>query len=156
MAAQSDLTGVNSEASRDPVSSESTTTILVVEDDPDLALLTQMSLVKSGYHVVVANDAAQALNFLENALPDLIILDVMLPEVDGFELLSQLKGQTRMADVPIMMMSAVTDDTYLAEGYRLGAEYYLKKPFLPSQLNAAVKGVFATALKRRRIQPRQT
>lgn len=129
--------------------------ILVVEDDPDLALLTQMSLVKNGYRVAVANDAPQAREFLEKNVPDLIILDVMLPEVDGFELLTEFKGQSRLASVPIMMMSAVTDDTYLAKGYRLGAEYYLKKPFLPSQLNAAVKGVFATAQKRRLMRSGQ-
>jgi DNA-binding response OmpR family regulator len=129
--------------------------ILVVEDDPDLALLTCMSLKKAGYEVAVANDAKQAQVALNISKPDLVVLDVMLPEVDGFELLANLKSQSEMADVPVMMMSAVSEDAYLAQGHRLGAEYYLKKPFMPSQLIAAVKGVFATVRMRQKIESGQ-
>jgi DNA-binding response OmpR family regulator len=123
--------------------------ILIVEDDPDIGELVRFTLERAGYGVSLAADAERALHLLETVRPDLVVLDVMLPGTTGFELLTELRHRPTLDDVPMMMMSAVSDDAYIAEGHRLGAEYYLKKPFLPAQLVATVKGVFATASKRR-------
>jgi two-component system phosphate regulon response regulator PhoB len=129
--------------------------ILIVEDDPDIGQLARLALEMAGYSISLGSDAVQAFELLEAVSPDLIILDVMLPETTGFELLAELRNRPALSGVPMMMMSAVSEDAYIAEGHRLGAEYYLKKPFLPSQLVAAVKGVFATASKRRQIAGRE-
>ena len=118
--------------------------ILIVEDDPDIGRIAQMILKKADYSVRLANHGQLALDMVAEDLPHLIITDVMMPEMDGLELLSILKNDEATKSIPVMMMSALTDDSDVRKGQMGGAEYYLKKPFSMMQLMAAVKGVFAT------------
>ena len=118
--------------------------ILIVEDDPDIGRIAQMILNKADYSVRLANHGQLALEMIAQDPPHLIITDVMMPEMDGLELLSLLKKGDSTKDIPVMMMSALTDDNDVRKGQLGGAEYYLKKPFSMMQLMAAVKGVFAT------------
>lgn len=125
--------------------------ILIVEDDPDIGRIAQIVLEKAGYPVRLANNGHLALEYVSEDRPYLIVCDVMMPEMDGLELLSILKKDRATKAIPVMMMSALTSDGDVRLGQLGGAEYYLKKPFTAAQLLAAVKGVFATVSVRERL-----
>ena len=125
--------------------------ILIVEDDPDIARIACLILEREGFAVTHLLDATQALQQIAASTPHLIITDVMMPGIDGFQLLTMLKQSAATAQIPVMMMSALADDHNVRRGELLGADYYLKKPFMPAQLIAAVKGVLAKAVVKQRM-----
>ncbi|MFH2113693.1 MAG: response regulator transcription factor [Spirochaetota bacterium] len=118
--------------------------ILVVEDDPDIRELLAYSLGKEGYIIGQAASGEAAWKILEEVLPDLLLLDVMLPGMDGLELLRRLKSDQRFKSVPIILASAKGEETDVVAGLELGAEDYVTKPFSPRVLLARVR----TALRR--------
>jgi two-component system phosphate regulon response regulator PhoB len=122
--------------------------ILVVEDDPDIRELLAYSLGKEGYIILQAASGEAATRIMEDVLPDLILLDVMLPGMDGLELLRRLKSDQRFKTVPIILASAKGEESDVVAGLELGAEDYVTKPFSPRVLLARVR----TAL-RRHTQP---
>lgn len=126
-------------------------TILIVEDDSDIGRLVSLVLEMEGYTVTLADNAITALAGITDNPPDFIISDVMMPGLTGLQLLTVLKENERTADIPVMMMSALTSDSDVLAGQEAGADYYLRKPFTATQLIAAVKGVFATASVRQRL-----
>jgi len=126
--------------------------ILIVEDDPDIGRITQLVLEKSGYSVRLADHARLALEMIGVQSPHLVICDVMMPGMSGLELLAALKNDAATTAIPVMMMSAMTEDDDVRQGQIGGAEYYLKKPFSPPQLVAAVKGIFATISMKARLK----
>jgi CheY-like chemotaxis protein len=104
-------------------------TILVVEDDPDVVSLARRWLEREGYAVREAADGQAALAALKaDPLPDLVLLDVMLPKVDGFELLRRLRAEARTRALPVVMMTSFTRDKDVQRGRELGATAYLVKP----------------------------
>jgi CheY-like chemotaxis protein len=104
-------------------------TILVVEDDPDVVSLARRWLEREGYAVREAADGQAALAALKaDPLPDLVLLDVMLPKVDGFELLRRLRAEARTRALPVVMMTSFTRDKDVQRGRELGATDYLVKP----------------------------
>jgi DNA-binding response OmpR family regulator len=126
-------------------SSTSTThlpTILVVEDDLAMADVVQRILSSQGCRVQVANIAAYALDLLEQGQPDLILLDVMLPEMDGFELLLEMQKRYPVSPDSVIMMSGLTEQKYIDQAYEAGVFAYLKKPFTPDELIAVVADRF--------------
>lgn len=125
--------------------------ILIVEDDPDIGRIAQLVLQKAHYDVELTDCARVALQSIAANRPDLIVCDVMMPEMDGLELLAMLRQDEATQEIPVLMMSALTDDSDVRKAEIAGAEYYLKKPFSPTQLTAAVKGVFATVSIRNRL-----
>ncbi len=112
--------------------------ILVVDDEPNIVDLATMYLEREGYRVDSAFDGAQALERIKELEPSLVVLDLMLPEVDGFEVCRQ----TRLhSDVPIIMLTARDDDVDKIVGLELGADDYLTKPFNPRELVARIKAI---------------
>jgi DNA-binding response OmpR family regulator len=113
-------------------------TILVVDDERNIVTLVRLYLEKEGFNVVAASDGEQALVQFERSDPDLVVLDVMLPKLDGFEVCRELR---RRGDVPILMLTARSEDIDAIVGLELGADDYVTKPFNPRALVARVKAI---------------
>jgi len=113
-------------------------TILVVEDEASIAEVVSLYLKRAGYNVLIALDGRQALNILEKQLPDFVILDLMLPEVDGLSLTRWLRDRS---DVPIIMLTARREEIDRIAGLELGADDYVVKPFSPQELVSRVRAV---------------
>ena len=113
-------------------------TILVVDDERNIVELVRMYLEKEGFAVVAAADGEQALVQYERSGPDLVVLDLMLPKLDGFEVCRELR---RRGDVPILMLTARSEDVDAIVGLELGADDYVTKPFNPRALVARVKAI---------------
>jgi DNA-binding response OmpR family regulator len=102
--------------------------ILIVEDDPSVLRATSYILEKEGYEVLSAENGLEGLKKARESSPDLLILDVMLPGIDGFEICHILRGEPRTAQLPILMFSAKGQDSDKATGLKVGADEYLTKP----------------------------
>jgi two-component system phosphate regulon response regulator PhoB len=115
--------------------------ILVVDDETDAVDLIEFNLKGAGYDVVAANDGAEALRKARSVLPALIILDLMLPEIDGMEVCKQLKRDPATAKIPIIMLTAKAAEIDRVLGLELGADDYVTKPFSPRELVLRVKNM---------------
>jgi two-component system, OmpR family, alkaline phosphatase synthesis response regulator PhoP len=109
-------------------------TIMVVDDNPDIITIVKTILEGKGYSVLSASSGQELLNLLNNQKPDLIILDIMMPEMDGLEVLGRLKGVTETASIPVILLTAKVQYEDVLGGYKLGADYYITKPFTSTQL----------------------
>jgi CheY-like chemotaxis protein len=109
-------------------------TIMVVDDNPDIITIVKTILEGKGYNVLSASSGQELLNLLNNQKPDLIILDIMMPEMDGLEVLGRLKGITETASIPVILLTAKVQYEDVLGGYKLGADYYITKPFTSTQL----------------------
>lgn len=103
--------------------------VLVADDDPDIRQLLSFNLTAEGFHVLAACDGDEAWMLARNAAPDLIVLDVMMPERDGLDVLASLKAHPRTRDVPVVLLTAKASDADVWDGWRAGADYYMTKPF---------------------------
>ncbi|OGO33931.1 MAG: DNA-binding response regulator [Chloroflexi bacterium RBG_16_54_18] len=112
--------------------------ILIVEDEPNIAEVVSLYLRRAGFQVKLADDGLSAMASLEEELPDLVILDLMLPGVDGLALARWLRGRS---DVPIIMLTARRHEADRIAGFELGADDYVVKPFSPQELVSRVKAV---------------
>ena len=117
---------------------DSTRRVLVVDDEPMVREVVTAYLEKEGFAVTAAGDGRAALDLVPRTRPDLIVLDVMLPHVDGFSVLSRIR---RDSDVPVILLTARTDETDRVLGLELGADDYVVKPFSPRELAARVRSV---------------
>jgi len=115
--------------------------IVVIEDEEDIRELIRYNLDKEGYRVLAANSGEEGLELVMNSMPDLIVLDLMLPGIDGLEVCRQLKEEPKTKDIPIMMVTARGEEPDVVSGLELGAEDYVSKPFSPKVLVARVKTV---------------
>ncbi|MBN2324688.1 MAG: response regulator [Spirochaetes bacterium] len=115
--------------------------IAVVDDEEDITHLVGLHLNKANFRVEEFHDASSFLQFLNREPPRLIVLDLMLPDVDGLELCKQLKKEDRFSDIPIIMLTARAEETDRIIGLELGADDYVVKPFSPKELVARVKAV---------------
>ncbi len=109
-------------------------TILVVDDNVDVVIIVQTILEANGYEVRVAYGGAAALAQLAEHKPDLMILDIMMPEMSGLEVLEQMREIPSSAQIPVILLTAKGDDEDVLSGYRFGANYYMPKPFTSEQL----------------------
>jgi DNA-binding response OmpR family regulator len=125
--------------------------ILVVDDEANIIDLTRMYLEREGYRVEAATDGAQALEMIQALNPDLVILDIMLPEVDGLEVCRRVRADS---DVPIIMLTARDHDIDKIVGLELGADDYLTKPFNPRELAARVKAILRRTERAPRLDER--
>ncbi len=116
-------------------------TILVVEDEPAIQELISYNLKQAGHQALKADNAEQAMNLVQNELPDLILLDWMLPGMSGVELARRLRTDKRTRTIPIIMLTARSDEQDKLTGLETGADDYITKPFSPRELNARVKAV---------------
>ena len=109
-------------------------TIMVVDDNPDIITIVKTILEGRGYTVFSASSGPELLSILPNHKPDLIILDIMMPEMDGLEVLTRLKAKTETATTPVILLTAKVQYEDVLGGYKLGADYYITKPFTSTQL----------------------
>ena len=116
-------------------------TILIVEDEKDIIKLLEYNLKKEGFNTSVAQDGEDALDMAPRLHPDLIILDLMLPGVDGWDVCKALKKETKTATIPIIMLTAKSQESDKVVGLELGADDYVTKPFSPRELIARIKAV---------------
>ncbi|MFO7820381.1 MAG: response regulator transcription factor [Halanaerobacter sp.] len=112
--------------------------VLIIDDDQNICKILKEYLVYEDFSVVVANDGKEGLKKIAEDNPDLIILDIMLPEMDGWEICQELRPEN---DIPIIMLSAKTEDTDKIMGLELGADDYVTKPFSPKEVVSRVKAV---------------
>lgn len=108
--------------------------ILVADDEKDIRRLISFVLQKNGYNVVEAVNGAQAIQIAKTENPDIVLLDVMMPQVDGFEVCRQLRSNPATNKTPILMLSAKSQSSDIMDALLLGAAYYLVKPFTPKDL----------------------
>jgi two-component system alkaline phosphatase synthesis response regulator PhoP/two-component system response regulator VicR len=115
--------------------------ILAVDDEKHIVRLVQINLQKEGYDVITASNGQEALDKIASEKPDMVIMDVMMPQMDGFEALKTLKSQPETAELPVIMLTAKAQDADVFEGWKSGADLYLTKPFNPSELMSFVKRI---------------
>jgi diguanylate cyclase (GGDEF)-like protein len=127
--------------------------VLVVDDDPDIARFIEVNLRTQGFEVHLASDGVEALERARDVLPDLVLVDVMMPRMDGFQVVDRLRSEPRTANVSIIMLTAkaLTADKVL--GITTGADDYIIKPFDPVELVARVKGTLRRAREMRAMSP---
>ena len=116
-------------------------TVLVVEDEPAIQELISYNLQQAGHQAMRAGSAEDALNIMRHALPDLVLVDWMLPGLSGIELAKRIKSDKRTKTVPIIMLTARAAEEDKLTGLETGADDYITKPFSPRELNARVKAV---------------
>ncbi|MCE9597648.1 MAG: response regulator [Spirochaetia bacterium] len=121
--------------------------LLIVEDEDDIAQLMRFNLEEEGFIVSISNNGMEALNKIERNVPDAMILDLMLPGLNGLEILKKIRAKF---DFPVVMVTARSAETDAVLGLELGADDYIRKPFSPRELVARVKAVF-----RRKAPPRE-
>jgi len=109
-------------------------TIMVVDDNPDIITIVKTILEGRGFTVFSASSGPELLSMLPNQKADLIILDIMMPEMDGLEVLTRLKGKTETSTIPVILLTAKVQYEDVLGGYKLGADYYITKPFTSTQL----------------------
>jgi len=115
--------------------------ILVVEDDRDISELITYNLEREGYEIACLYDGSQAVDFVRKRKPDLIILDLMLPEIDGIEICRALKSDPNTKNIPIVMLTAKSEESDVVVGLQMGADDYIPKPFSPKVLVARIKAI---------------
>ena len=116
--------------------------ILAVDDEKHIVRLVQVNLERAGYQVVTANDGKEALQKVAEENPDLVVLDVMMPYMDGFEVLQNLRRNPSTRDIPVVMLTAKAQDADVFKGWQSGVDCYLTKPFNPMELLSFVKRIF--------------
>ena len=116
--------------------------ILIVEDEPDIAQLVKHYLEKEGFHTDIAKTGLEALTLVASEHSDLVVLDLMLPQMDGFEVCKALRHKPETALLPILMLTAKKEESDTVVGLELGADDYVTKPFSPTTLVARVKALF--------------
>ena len=115
--------------------------ILVVEDDHDIAQLLAITMKKAGFEVAVSEDGYEALNLIRRHPPDLLILDLMIPGIDGFEVCKEMKREPKTAEVPVLILTARGEEIDRIIGLELGADDYVVKPFSPRELLLRVRAI---------------
>ncbi len=113
-------------------------TIMVVDDHPDLVEIVRLRLESKGFNVRCAYNGQELFTGLEELKPDLIILDIMMPQMDGLKVLTRLKGDPDTASIPVILLTSKVEYKDVIKGYNMGANYYITKPFTKGQL---LKGI---------------
>jgi two-component system, OmpR family, alkaline phosphatase synthesis response regulator PhoP len=117
--------------------------ILVCDDERHIVRLIQVNLERQGYQVITAFDGKEGLEKVRSEKPDLCVLDVMMPYMDGFEVLKNIRRDPETENLPVIMLTAKAQDKDVFEGYHYGADMYLTKPFNPMELVTFVKRIAA-------------
>ncbi len=117
--------------------------ILIADDKPEVVELITASLKGEGYQIITASDGREALEKIGKEKPDLVLLDIIMPKMDGFEVLIEAKKDQKTKDIPIIMLTAEGQRLDKDKGIKLGAEDYIIKPFSPSYLLTKIEGIMA-------------
>jgi DNA-binding response OmpR family regulator len=113
--------------------------IVVADDDPDIVMLVSAVLSKSGFEVARATNGTDALELVRTRGPDLAVLDISMPNLDGIEVLKFVRSNPETAELPVILLSARAQEADVKNGYAVGASKYMRKPFSPSELVAVVR-----------------
>jgi two-component system phosphate regulon response regulator PhoB len=116
-------------------------TILIVDDEEDIIELIKYNLKSEGYTILTAMTGEEAIKIAKNSQPDLLVLDLMLPGIDGLEVTRQLKKEAKTMDIPIVMVTAKGEESDIVTGLELGANDYISKPFSPRELTARIRAI---------------
>jgi DNA-binding response OmpR family regulator len=119
------------------------TSVLVVDDDPDVCDLVTYKLEQSGFEVRRASDGDAALREVAKRIPDLVLLDIMMPGISGLEVLERLRSDQATAVIPVVMLTAKAQENDVERGFQLGADDYVVKPFSPRELVRRVTAVLS-------------
>ena len=123
-------------------------TILLVDDEPDMLETLGMRLTKAGYKVITSVTGEECLQKAEEKYPDLILLDILLPGLSGFEVAKRLKAKKITEDIPIIMVTALIGKDVEAKGLERGADYFISKPFDPEELLSKIKTILEKGNKK--------
>ena len=123
--------------------SEDVRTVLVADDDEDILELVSFRLERAGYEVVTARDGTAALAAAQERRPDLAVLDVMMPGLNGYEVTRRLRADGATRDIPVILLTARVQEADVNRGFEAGADDYLRKPFSPQELRARVQAIIA-------------
>lgn len=115
--------------------------VLVADDEDDILELIVFRLENSGYTVIGAHDGAEAFELARSSRPDLAILDVMMPKMDGYELTQRLRADDATSKMPIILLTARTQEADVQRGFDAGADDYMRKPFSPEELRSRVQAI---------------
>ena len=115
--------------------------LLVADDDEDILALVQLRLSRSGFEVIVARDGEEALRLAQERLPDLAVLDWMMPKASGLEVLRAIRANSATAEIPVVLLTARASEADVQEGLEAGADDYIAKPFSPQELAARVQTI---------------
>jgi DNA-binding response OmpR family regulator len=124
-----------------PTDAETRPVILAADDDDDILELIAFRLERSGYTVLQARNGEEALRLALDRRPDLAVLDVMMPKIDGFELTRRLRAEAATSRIPIILLTAKAQDADVEQGFEAGADDYIRKPFSPQELRARVQSI---------------
>ena len=113
--------------------------ILIADDDPDILALVSFRLERAGYEVVQARNGEEAVQLALARRPDLAVIDVMMPRIDGYEATRQLRRQEETSRMPIILLTARVQEEDIARGFDAGADDYVRKPFSPQELGSRVQ-----------------
>ncbi len=119
------------------------TKILIAEDERDIRDSITFTLRFAGYEVVAASNGEEAVNMAVQEIPDLILMDVRMPRMTGYEACEKIKAEPKTKDIPVLFLSAKGQDSEIQTGLAVGAEEYLLKPFAPDQLTTRIQAVLA-------------
>ncbi len=123
--------------------SASNRTIMLVDDERELVAVVRTMLEEKGFNVRCAYDGTQVFDFLKKQKPDLVILDVMMPQMDGLEVLTRLKGNPATSSIPVILLTEKADGEDVMVGYKMGADFYIPKPFTKNQLLDGVNSILS-------------
>jgi DNA-binding response OmpR family regulator len=123
------------------VTEEKRPLVLVADDDPDILSLVTLRLERSGYEVVAAGDGEQAVASALSRTPDLALLDVMMPKLDGYQVTERLRSEEATRFLPVILLTARVQEADIARGIEAGADDYVEKPFSTQELSARVQAV---------------
>jgi len=115
--------------------------VLAVDDERNILRLVEVNLIRAGYRVTTAMDGQEALEKIAQDRPDIVVLDWMMPRVDGYTLLRRLRANPETAELPVIMLTAKAQDKDIFAGWQAGADMYLPKPFNPSELLTFVRKI---------------
>lgn len=118
--------------------------IVLAEDDPQIARLTSFKLEKEGYEVIWEKDGGAAFESIKSNLPDLVLLDIMMPVMNGYQVLKKMKEDDDIKNIPVIMLTAKGQERDVVTGIEMGAEDYIVKPFRPAELTARIKKILGT------------
>jgi DNA-binding response OmpR family regulator len=121
--------------------------VLIADDEPSIVVALEYLLQQGGYEVLIARNGDEALELLEQRIPDLVLLDVMMPRKSGYEICSRIRHQAEWRHIKVIMLSAKGRDAEVNKGLAIGADLYVTKPFSTRELMAKIDGLLGQGLK---------
>ena len=118
-----------------------TPVVLIADDEDDIRELVAFRLERSGYRVLTACDGEEALQIAQQRLPDLAVLDVMMPKLTGYEVTRELRARSETAGIPVILLTARVQESDVDRGFESGADDYVKKPFSPNELRSRIQAI---------------